>query len=126
MHTATGVADAAFVVDVFVWKIVGSRAPTSMTTSFVLDALDQAICQRRSAMGSLTHHSHRAMHCLSIRYAERLAVADIDMSVGSVGDSYDNALAETVIGLFKTEVVKHPDPWKTKGKLEWETMKWVH
>ena len=79
-----------------------------------------------SAMGSLTHHSHRAMHCLSIRYAERLAVAGIDMSVGSVGDSYDKALAQTVIGLFKTEVVKHLGPWRIKGRLKWETMKCVH
>ena len=77
-------------------------------------------------MGSLTHHPDRGMRCVSIRYAERLAEAGIDMSVGSVGDSTDNALAETVIGLFKTEVVKHLGSWKTKGRLEWETMKWVH
>ena len=88
---------------------------TLMTTSLVLDALNQAICHRRPALGSLTHHSGRGRHCVSIRYANRLAEAGIDMSVGSVGDSYDNALAETVIGLFKTEVVKHLSPWKTKG-----------
>ena len=119
-------ADAAFVVDVFARKIVGWRVPTSMTASFILDALNRAICQRRPAMGSLTHHSDRGMQYLSIRYAERLADAGIDMSVGSVGDSCDNALAETVIGLFKTEVIKHLGPWKTQGRLEWETMKWVH
>ena len=121
-----GTAYAAFVIDVFARKIVGWRVSISMTTSFVLDALNQAICQRRPAMGSLTHHSNRGMHCVSIRYAERLTEAGSDMSVGSVGDSCDNALAETVIGLFKTEVVKHLGPRKTKDLLEWETMKWVH
>ena len=110
-----GTAYAAFVIDVFARKIVGWRVSTLMTTSFVLDALNQAICQRRPAMGSLTHHSDRGMHCASIRYANRLAEAGSDMSVGSIGDSYDNALAETVIGLFKTEVVKHLGPWKTKA-----------
>ena len=118
-----GMACAAFVIDVFARKIVGWRVPTSMTTSFVLDALNQAICQRRPALRALTHRSDRGMRQLSIRYANRLAEAGIDMSVGSVGDSRDNALAETVIGLFKTEVVKHLGPWETKGRLEWETMK---
>ena len=126
VQTAMGTAHAAFVIDVFARKIVGWRVPTLMTTSFVLDTLNQAICQRRPAMGSLTRHSDRSMQYVSIRYANRLAEAVIDMSVGSVGDSIDNALAETVIGLFKTEVVKHLGPWKTKGRLEWETMKWVH
>ena len=74
----------------------------------------------------MAHHSDRGMQYASIRYAIRLAEAGIEMSVGNVGDSYDNALAETVIGLFKTEVVKHLGPWKTKGQLEWETMKCVH
>ena len=97
-----------------------------MTTSFVIDALNQAMYQRRPALGALTRHSDRGMHCLSIRYAERLAEAGIDMSVGSVGDSCNNALVETVIGLFKTEVVKHLGTWRTKGRIEWETMKWVH
>ena len=121
-----GMACAAFVIDVFARKIVGWRVPTSMTTSFVLDALNRAICRRRPALGALTHHSDRGMRQLSIRYANRLAEAGIDMSVGSVGDSRDNALAETVIGLFTTEVVKHLGRWKTKGRLEWETMKRVH
>ncbi len=97
VHIAMGMACAAFLVDVFARKIIGWRVPTVMTTSFVLDALKQAICQRRPAMGSLTRHSDGGMHCLSIRYANRLAEAGIDMSVGSVGDSYDNALAETLI-----------------------------
>ena len=126
VHTAMGTAYAAFVIDVFARKIVGWRVSTLMTTSFVLDALNQAICQRRPRLGALTHHPDRGMHCLSIRYATRLAEAGIDMWVGSVGDSCDNALAETVIGLFKTEAVKHLGPWKTKGRLEWKTMKWVH
>ena len=66
------------------------------------------------------------MHCVYSRYAERLAETESDMSIGSVGDGYDNSMAETVIGLFKTEVVKHLGPWKTNGQLKWETMKWVH
>ena len=126
LQNAMGMACAAFVIDVFARKIVGWRVSTSITTSFVLDALNQAICQRRPALGALTRHSDRGMHCVSIRYANRLAEAGIDMSVGSVGESCDNALAETVIGLFKTEVVKHLGLWKTKSRLEWETMKRVH
>ena len=94
--------------------------------AFVLDTLNQAICQRRPALGALTRHSDRSMQYVSIRYATRLAEAGIDMSAGSVGDSCDSALAETVIGLFKTEVVEHLGPRKTKGRLEWETMKRVH
>ena len=93
VHTATGMADAAFVVDVFARKIVGWHVPTLMTTNFVLDALNQTICQRRPAMGSLTHHPGRGMQYASIRYTEWLAAAGIDMSVGSVGDGCDNALA---------------------------------
>ena len=94
--------------------------------AFVLDTLNQAICQRRPALGALTRHSDRSMQYVSIRYATRLAEAGIDMSAGSVGDSCDSALAETVIGLFKTEVVEHLGPRKTKGRLKWETMKRVH
>ena len=83
--------------------------------------------QRRPArQGGLVHHSDRGGQYLSMRYSARLAEAGIDTSVGSVGDSYDNALAETVIGLFKTEVVNHLGPWETIGKLEWETLEWVH
>ena len=126
VNTAMGTAYAAYVIDVLAQKTVGWCVSTSMTTSFVLDDLNQAICQRVPVPGSLTHHSDRGMQYLSIRYAERLAAAGIDISVGSVGDSYDNALAEAVIGLFKTEIVKHPGLWQTKDRLEWETMKWVH
>ncbi|MBK1635373.1 IS3 family transposase [Rhodovulum adriaticum] len=121
-----GMVYVAFVIDVFARKIVGWRASTSMTTGFVLDALNQAICQRApSEADNLIHHSDRGSQYLSIRYTERLAEAGIDTSVGSVGDSYDNALAESIIGLFKTEVIKFLGPWKAVGQVEWETLKWV-
>ena len=125
MHAAMGMAYAAFVIDVFARKTVGWCVSTLMTASFVLDAPDQAIRQRRPALGSSTHRLDRGMLCLSIRYAERLAEAGIDMSVGSIEDSCDNAMAETVIGLFKAEIVKPLGLRKTTGQLEWETMKWV-
>ena len=121
-----GFVYVAFVIDVFARKIVGWRVSTSMTTGFVLDALNQAICQRApSEADKLIHHSDRGSQYLSIRYTERLAEAGIDTSVGSVGDSYDNALAESIIGLFKTEVIKFLGPWKSVGQVEWETLKWV-
>lgn len=121
-----GMVYVAFVIDVFARKIVGWRVSTSMTTGFVLDALNQAICQRApSEADKLIHHSDRGSQYLSIRYTERLAEAGIDTSVGSVGDSYDNALAESIIGLFKTEVIKFLGPWKSVGQVEWETLKWV-
>ena len=92
----------------------------------MLDALNQAIGQRApSEAGGLIHHSDRGSQYLSIRYTERLAEAGIDTSVGSVGDSYDNALAESIIGLFKAEVINFLGPWKPVGQVEWETLKWV-
>lgn len=116
----------AFIIDVFARKIVGWRVSTSMTTSFVLDALNHAICQRCPAeSGGLIHHSDRGSQYLSIRYTERLADAGIDTSVGSVGDSYDNALAESTIGLFKAEVINFLGPWKSMSQVEWETLQWV-
>jgi transposase InsO family protein len=118
----------AFIIDVFARKIVGWRVSASMTTSFVLDALNQAICQRCPTGCGLIHHSDRGSRSqahLSIRYTERLANAGIDTSVGSVGDSYDNALAESIIGLFKTEVINVLGPWKSMGQVEWETLQWV-
>jgi transposase InsO family protein len=122
-----GMVYVAFVIDVFARKIVGWRVSTSMTTSFVLDALNQAICQRcPSEADNLIHHSDRGSQYLAIKYTERLAEAGIDPSVGSVGDSYDNALAESTIGLFKTEVINFMGPWKTVGQVEWETLKWVN
>ena len=124
--TWSGFVYVAFVIDVFARKIVGWRVSTSMTTRFVLDALNQAICQRApSEVDKLIHHSDRGSQYLSIRYTERLAEAGIDTSVGSVGDSYDNALAESIIGLFKTEVINFLGPWKSVGQVEWETLKWV-
>ena len=90
------------------------------------DALNQAIRQRGPAEGGgLIHHSDRGSQYLSIRYTERLADAEIDTSVGSVGDSYDNAMAESVIGLFKTEVINFLGPWKSMAQVEWETLQWV-
>jgi len=126
VSTWQGMIYVAFVVDVFSRRIVGWRVSTSMTTAFVLDALNQAICQRGPEKGGgLVHHSDRGSQYLSIKYTERLADAGIDPSVGTFGDSYDNALAESVIGLFKTEVTKLLGPWKSMGQLEWETLKWV-
>ena len=121
-----GMVYVAFVIDVFARRIVGWCVSTSMTTGFVLDALNQAICQRvPSEAGGLIHHSDRGSQYLSIKYTERLAEAGIDTSVGSVGDSYDNALAESIIGLFKAEVINFLGPWKSVSQVEWETLKWV-
>jgi transposase InsO family protein len=122
----SGTVYVAFVIDVFARRIVGWRASTSMKTQFVLDALDQAIWQRKTQDNkSLVHHSDRGSQYLSIKYTERLAEAEIDLSVGTVGDAYDNALAECVIGLFKTEVINQIGPWKSTREVEWETLKWV-
>jgi transposase InsO family protein len=125
--TWSGTVYVAFVIDVFARRIVGWRASTSMKTQFVLDALDQAIWQRKTADNkSLVHHSDRGSQYLSIKYTERLAEAEIDLSVGTVGDAYDNALAECVIGLFKTEVINQIGPWKSMREVEWETLKWPY
>ena len=106
-----GMIYVAFVIDVFARRNVGWRVSTSMTTGFVLDALNQAICQRApSGADSLIHHIDRGSQYLSIKYTERLAEAGIGLSVGSVGDSYDDALAESTIGLFKTEVIDFMGP----------------
>ncbi|WP_416349375.1 IS3 family transposase [Pararhodobacter sp.] len=124
--TWSGTVYVAFVIDVFARRIVGWRTSTSMKTQFVLDALDQAIWQRKTPDNkSLVHHSDRGSQYLSIKYTERLAEAEIDLSVGTVGDAYDNALAECVIGLFKTEVINQIGPWKSMREVEWETLKWV-
>ncbi|WP_438826281.1 IS3 family transposase [Ruegeria atlantica] len=127
VSTWAGMVYVAFVIDVFARKIVGWRVSTTMTTGFVLDALNQAICQRMpSQAGELIHHSDRGSQYLSIRYSERLVEAGMDASVGSVGDSYDNALAESIIGLFKTEVINFFSTWKTVAQVEWETLDWVN
>lgn len=126
VQTWSGTVYVAFVIDVFARRIVGWRASTSMKTQFVLDALEQAIWQRKTPDNkSLVHHSDRGSQYLSIKYTERLAEAEIDLSVGTVGDAYDNAMAECVIGLFKTEVINQIGPWKSMREVEWETLKWV-
>lgn len=117
----------AFVVDVFARRIVGWRVSTSMQTDFVLDALEQALHDRRpNGDKSLIHHSDRGSQYLSIRYSERLAEAGIEPSVGSRGDSYDNALAETINGLYKAELIHRRGPWKTRESVEMATLEWVH
>jgi putative transposase len=128
VSTWQGTVYVAFVIDVFARRIVGWKVSSSMTSSFVLDALNQAICQRRpfgNPDNKLIHHSDRGSQYLSIKYTERLAEMGIAPSVGSVGDSYDNALAECVIGLFKTEVINRQSSWKSMGQVEWETLKWM-
>lgn len=124
VSTWQGFVYVAFVIDCFANRIVGWRASRSQQTQFVLDALEQALYERRPGKG-LTHHSDRGGQYLSIRYTERLAQAGIAPSVGSVGDSYDNALAETIIGLFKAEIIHRLGPWKSAEAVEWETLKWV-
>ncbi|AXE92163.1 IS3 family transposase [Paraburkholderia terricola] len=115
----------AFVIDVFARRIVGWRVSTSMTTDFVLDALEQALYARRPGDdGALIHHSDRGSQYVSIRYSERLAEAGIEPSVGSRGDSYDNALAETINGLYKAELI-HRRAWKTRESVELATLEWV-
>jgi transposase InsO family protein/transposase-like protein len=124
--TWSGTVYVAFVIDVFARRIVGWRVSTSMSTQFVLDALDQAIWQRKTHKNrDLIHHSDRGSQYLSIIYTERLAEAGIDPSVGTVGDSYDNALAECVIGLFKTEVINALGPWRTLRDVAWQTLRWI-
>jgi transposase InsO family protein len=116
----------AFVVDVYARRIVGWRVSDSMRTDFVLDALEQALHARQPERdGSLVHHSDRGSQYVSIRYSERLAEAGIEPSVGSRGDSYDNALAETINGLYKAELIHRRGPWKTKAAVELATLEWV-
>lgn len=116
----------AFVIDVYARRIVGWRVSSSMRADFVLDALEQALYARRPERdGTLTHHSDRGSQYVGIRYSERLAEAGIEPSVGSRGDSYDNALAETINGLYKTELIHRRAPWKTKESLELATLEWV-
>ncbi len=124
--TWAGFVYVAFVIDAFARRIVGWRVSRSMQTGFVLDALEQALHARRPAQGNgLIHHSDRGSQYVSIKYTERLADAGIEPSVGSVGDSYDNALAETVIGLFKTEVIHRRGPWRSLEAVEFATLEWV-
>lgn len=116
----------AFVIDVFARRIVGWRVSSSMRTDFVLDALEQALYARQPERdNSLVIHSDRGSQYVSIRYSERLAEAGVEPSVGSKGDSYDNALAETINGLYKAELIHRRAPWKTKDSLELATLEWV-
>lgn len=116
----------AFVIDVFARRIVGWRVSSSMRTDFVLDALEQALYARQPERdGSLVCHSDRGSQYVSIRYTERLAEAGIEPSVGSRGDSYDNALAETINGLYKAELIHRRAPWKTREAVEFATLEWV-
>ena len=126
VSTWQGFVYVAFVIDTFADRIVGWRVSRSAKTDFVLDALEQALHDRRPVQkGGLIHHSDRGGQYLSIRYTERLAEAGIEPSVGSVGDSYDNALAETINGLYKTELVHRQGPWRNMQDLEMATLGWV-
>jgi len=123
--TWRGFVYVAFVIDAFARRIVGWRVSGSLRTDIALDALEQALYERRIAEESdLVHHSDRGVQYVSIRYTERLAEAGIEPSVGSVGDSYDNALAETIIGLYKTELIRQRGPWRTIDDVEYATLEW--
>jgi putative transposase len=122
--TWRGFVYVAFVIDAFARRIVGWRASSSLRSDLALDALEQALYDRDIEAG-LVHHSDRGVQYLSIRYTERLAEAGIEPSVGSRGDSYDNALAETVIGLFKAEVIHRAGPWRGFDDVEYATLGWV-
>jgi transposase InsO family protein len=124
VSTWTGFVYVAFVIDVFSRMIVGWRVSSSMSGELTLDALEQALWARE-VKGRLIHHSDRGSQYLSIRYTERLKDAGVEPSVGTVGDSYDNALAESVIGLFKTEVIRRRGPWKNLERVERATLEWV-
>ena len=124
VHTWQGFAYVAFVIDVFARRIVGWRVAAQAGTDFVLDALEQAI-HARCPQGGLTHHSDRGVQYLSMRYTQRLKEAGIAPSVGSTGDSYDNALAETINGLYKAEVI-HRRAWPSLKQVELSTLNWVH
>ena len=124
--TWSGFVYVAFVIDVYARRIVGWRVSSSLRTDFVLDALEQAIYARcDDTVGDLIHHSDRGSQYLSMRYTDRLVDAGIEPSVGSRGDSYDNALAESVIGLFKTVVIRRQGPWRTIETVEFATLTWV-
>ena len=123
--TWRGFVYVAFVIDAFARRIVGWRVSNSLRTDIALDALEQALHDRRIGGRALIHHSDRGVQYVSIRYTERLSEVGITPSVGSVGDSYDNALAETVIGLFKTELIRQQGPWRNLEAVEFATLNWV-
>lgn len=123
--TWTGFVYVAFVIDAFARRIVGWRVSRSAHAGFVLDALEQALHDRQPIAGNLVHHSDRGVQYISIKYTERLAEAGLVPSVGSVGDSYDNALAETINGLYKAEVIHRRGPWRSLEAVEYATLEWV-
>ena len=124
--TWAGLVYVAFVIDAYARRIVGWRVSRSAHAGFVLDALEQALHVRRPVSGSgLVHHSDRGVQYVSIKYTERLAEAGLEPSVGSVGDSYDNALAETINGLYKAEVIHRRGPWRSMEAVEYATLEWV-
>ena len=126
LSTWQGFVYVTFVIDAFARRIVGWRVSSTAHAGFVLDALEQALHDRRPAKGSgLIHHSDRGSQYVAIRYTERLTEAGDEPSVGSVGDSYDNALAETINGLYKTEVIRRRGPWRTLEAVEFATLEWV-
>ncbi len=126
VSTWSGFVYVAFVIDAYARRIVGWRVSRTPHASFVLDALEQALHDRRPLhRGGLVHHSDRGSQYVSIRYSERLAEAGIEPSVGSVGDSYDNALAETINGLYKAEVIHRRGPWRSFEAVEFATLEWV-
>ena len=122
--TWRGFVYVAFVVDVFSRRIVGWRVSSSLRSDLALDALEQALHDRQD-VANLVHHSDRGVQYLSIRYSERLAEAGIEASVGSIGDSYDNALAETINGLYKAELIRPNAPWRNLEEVEFATLEWV-
>ena len=125
----TGMVYVAFVIDAYSRRILGWRAARSMTTPLVLDALEQALWTRRrdgaGDLAGLVHHTDAGSQYTSIAFTERLAAAGVSGSVGTVGDAYDNALAESVIGLFKTELIKPRGPWRTAEQVELATLEYV-
>ena len=123
--TWTGFVYVAIVIDAFARRIVGWRASRSAHAGFVLEALEQALHERRPVRGGLVHHSDRGVQYVSIKYTERLVEAGLVPSVGSVGDSYDNALAETINGLYKAEVIWRRGPWRSLEAVEYATLEWV-
>jgi putative transposase len=125
VSTWQGFVYVAFVIDVYARFIVGWRVSSSMKTDFVLDALEQALYARKPGRDALIHHSDRGSQYVGIRYTERLVEAGIEPSVGSKGDSYDNALAETINGLYKAEVIHRRSSWKTREAVELATLEWV-
>ncbi len=126
MSTWAGTVYASFVIDVFSRRIVGWRVSSTLRAELALDALEMAIWSRGSqALKGLVHHSDRGVQYLAIRYTERLADAGAVRSVGSRGDSYDNALAESVVGLFKTELIRMKGPWRTLEQVELAMARWV-